>query len=443
MLLNELLSSLNLGRMPESPITGVSIDSRHVSPGHLFVAIKGPHFDGHAFIPEAINKGAVAVLCEYIVPHVTSPQWLVPNTIQSLGTIAAAYRKSLSDLRVIALTGSNGKTTVKEMIASCLPSPSFATKGNLNNHLGVPLSLLGLNNQHKSAVFELGANHAGDIAYTVGMVLPHVTLINNIAPAHIGEFGSIDGVARAKGEIHAGLLSGGTAVVNADDVYAHAWDALFEDKQVVRFSVKTPETIHASDIDLSSVEGPAFRLVTPEGDAMVQLQVPGIHNVSNALAACACLRALGVSHEAVATGLSLFTGVSGRMSYRLGKSDAVVIDDTYNANLRSVLAALEVLAARPGRRIFVFGDMGELGDFSHEHHEAVGRAAKTFGIDKLLACGEHSRATVVAFGEGARHYLTKEALVSHLMPCLDTSTTVLVKGSRSSAMEKIVHELIV
>ena len=429
--------------MSELPITGVSIDSRNVVPGHLFVAIKGPNFDGHTFIPEAIKKGAVAVLCEHVVPDVLVPQWIVSDPVHALGFIATAYRQCLPSLPVIALTGSNGKTTVKEMIASCLPQPSFSTKGNLNNYLGVPLSLLCLNEKHKTAVFELGASRVGDIAYTVDMVRPQVALINNIAPAHIGEFGSIEGVVHAKGEIYEGLLPGGPAVVNADDVYAHSWDDVLTDKQVVRFSLKMPETIHARDIDLSCVEGASFRLVTPEGDAMVQLQVPGLHNVSNALAACACLRAVGVPYDAVAAGLSVFTGVSGRMTYCLGKSDALVIDDTYNANLRSVLAALEVLAARPGRRIFVFGDMGELGGFSQAHHEAVGRAAKTFGIDELFACGEHSRATVVAFGEGARHYLSKDALVSHLMPCLDTSTTVLVKGSRSSAMEKIVHEIII
>ena len=303
--------------------------------------------------------------------------------------------------------------------------------------------MLRLTKEHQFAVFELGASHIGDIAYTVAIVQPHVTLINNIAPAHIGEFGSIDGVARAKGEIHAGLLPGGTAVINADDAYAHAWDEVLADRHVIRFSVNETERIYATHINLSGVNGSSFNLVTPEGEARVHLQVPGIHNISNALAACACLQALNIPLLDIAAGLSSFTGVPGRMAYRLGKSDALIIDDTYNANLRSVLAALDVLATRPGRRIFVFGDMGELGSFSQEHHEEVGRAAKRLGIDELFSFGVHSRATTHAFGEKGMHYDSKNALIDHLSSFLNASTTVLVKGSRSSAMEQIVNELVI
>ncbi|MFZ4077756.1 MAG: UDP-N-acetylmuramoyl-tripeptide--D-alanyl-D-alanine ligase, partial [Legionellaceae bacterium] len=280
MTVDDIASVLELTGMTGPLVSGFSIDSRQVQPGQLFVAIKGPNFDGHDFILEAVAKGAIAVLCEHAVPNLAVPQGVVQDTVKALSQLATAHRKRLSSLRVIALTGSNGKTTVKEMIASLLPQPSFSTLGNLNNHLGVPLNVLKLTENHRSAVFELGANQAGDVAYTVAMVQPHVTLINNIAPAHIGGFGSIDGVARAKGEIHAGLLPGGTAVINADDAYAHAWDALLQDKQCLRFSVKTPEFIHARDIHLDDALGASFTLVTPEGEARVQLQVPGLHNVS-------------------------------------------------------------------------------------------------------------------------------------------------------------------
>lgn len=440
MKLSEIALALNLKDISNVSLRGISIDTRKIQPGDLFVAIKGPHFDGHDFIQEAVSKGAAAVLCQSRNAQVNIPQLVVPDTVEALRMAATRHREQLTALKVIALTGSNGKTTVKEMIASILPQPSFATLGNLNNHLGVPLNVLQLTPEHRYAVFELGASQMGDIAYTVAMVQPQVTLINNIAPAHIGGFGSIEGVARAKGEIHAGLSSKGTAIINADDAFAHAWDDLLKNKKVIHFSLKDPETIHAQEIN---VQDASFVLVTPTGAEKVQLQVPGLHNIANALAAAACLFALDLPLADIAVGLSRFRGVTGRLTYRSGKERAVIIDDTYNANLRSVLAALDVLAARPGRRVFVFGDMGELGPYSQSHHEEVGRTAKQLGIDELLGCGQESRATVDAFGAHGRHYATQADLIAHLLPELNASTTVLVKGSRSSAMEKIVHALVV
>ena len=425
----------------ESLVQGVCIDSRQAKPRQLFVAIRGESFDGHNFIKQAVEQGAIAVLCSQSISGVNVPQWVVPDTIAALATMATFYRQQ-HKCPVIALTGSNGKTTVKEMIAAILPQPSHATKGNLNNHIGVPLSVLALRPESRSAVFELGANHQGEIAHCVAIVQPEVTLINNIAPAHVEGFGSIEGVAKAKGEIHQGLMAGGTAVINDDDAYAHYWDAHLVGKKILRFSVTKPVDIYARSLTFDAEGRGHFQLVTPHGEAWVELQVPGQHNVSNALAAAACTTAIHISLADIAAALSAFTGVSGRMTYRSGKHNAVIIDDTYNANLRSTLAALDVLAKRKGRRIFVFGDMGELGEFSQQHHQDVGLAARSHGIDLLLTCGTHSRWATSAFGDVAQHYAAQDNLVQDLLKQLDEETTVLVKGSRSSAMEQVVRQLL-
>ena len=441
MKLSEITTALNLPLLQDRLLTGICIDSRQLKPGNLFVAIRGERFDGHQFIHQVIAGGAAAILCSQVTQGISIPQLLVEDTVQALAIIAAAYRKKLS-CAVIALTGSNGKTTVKEMIATILPKPSFATPGNLNNHIGVPLSVLQLQEDHRYAVFELGANHQGEIAHTVAIVQPQVTLINNIAPAHIEGFGSIEGVARAKGEIHQGLDVAGTAVINEDDPYAHYWDKLLGNRNTLRFSVVHPADIYARDITFNADGCGQFVLVLPQGESWIELQVAGMHNVRNALAASACAHALGVSLSNIEAGLRQFQGVQGRMTFLHGKNNAMIIDDTYNANLRSSLTAIEVLANRKGRRIFVFGDMGELGEWSEQHHQEVGRAALQSGIDMLMTCGSHSEMAARAYGDKAKHYLHQEELVGDLLDQLDENTTVLVKGSRSSKMEKIVHELV-
>lgn len=441
MTLDEIAAWLQLPPTAAIPLTGVSIDSRTIQPGHLFVAMKGEHFDGHDFIENACQKGAAAILCSRPLERLPIPQLVMPCPLDALAVIATCHRKRLG-CEVIALTGSNGKTTVKEMIATLLPPPAFATPGNLNNHIGVPLSLLKLTPQHRYAVFELGANHLGEIAHTVSMVKPKVTLINNVAPAHLEGFGSFEGVVRAKGEIHQGLPPEGIAVINADDPSAHAWDQSLTGKKIVRFSIKQPETVYARDVELRGVLGSHFIVVTPEGEFPIELRVPGIHNVSNAVAAMTCVRALGLSLAEAGERLAQFGGVPGRLAIRRGKCQSSIIDDTYNANLKSVLAALDVLAAQEGRRILVLGDLGELGAHSQAHHEEIGLAAKARGIDQLLTCGRHSLATTEAFGDAATHYETQHALLSDLMGQLDARTTVLIKGSRSSAMDRIVKELI-
>ncbi|QLZ70147.1 UDP-N-acetylmuramoyl-tripeptide--D-alanyl-D- alanine ligase [Legionella sp. PC1000] len=422
-------------------LTGICTDSRELKPGSLFIAIQGERFDGHDFIKEAETRGAVAAVVNHAVDGVHIPQFVVPDPIQALAKIAAAHRQNIH-CPVIALTGSNGKTTTKEMIAAILPAPSHATKGNFNNHIGAPLSILQLNSTHRYAVFELGANHPGEIAHTVAVVHPDVTLINNIAPAHVEGFGSIDGVARAKGEIHQGLSLAGIAVVNDDDAYAHFWDELLIDKKVLRFSLDHVADIYAQDVVLDANGCGQFSLIVPNGQADIHLKVPGLHNVRNALAAAACCHAVGISIKEIQNGLNCFGGVKGRLTILEGKNNSIVIDDTYNANLRSVLAALEVLAEHPGKKIFVFGDMGELGIWASQHHQEVGFAARRLGIDQLLSCGSNSKLAAEAFGAGGEHFTNQEQLVQNLVEKLSPNTVVLVKGSRSSAMEKIVHQLI-
>lgn len=439
--LNTIAALLSQSCQLTTDITGVCTDSRTIQPGNLFIAIEGEHFDGHDFIKEVENKGASAVVVKRHIDGVTIPQFVVPDPLMALARIAAAHRQEIH-CPVIALTGSNGKTTVKEMIAAILPSPSHATKGNLNNHIGAPLSVMGLTKQHQYAVFELGANHPGEIAHTVAIVHPDVTLINNIAPAHVEGFGSIDGVARAKGEIHQGLSPAGTAIVNDDDAYAHFWDNFLTDKKVLRFSTQHPADIYAQDIRIDTHGRAHFSLIVPKGHIDIELQIPGLHNVRNALAAAACCYAVGISLPVIQKGLNHFCGVKGRMTVLQGRNQATVIDDTYNANLRSVLTALEVLAERPGKKVFVFGDMGELGAWSDQHHKEVGLAARQLGIDKLMTCGSHSMLASDAFGNGAQHFSNKDDLVQVVSKELEPDTTILVKGSRSSAMEKIVQKLL-
>ncbi|KTD22195.1 UDP-N-acetylmuramoyl-tripeptide--D-alanyl-D-alanine ligase [Legionella lansingensis] len=439
--LNHLAELLGVTCSQNDLITGVCIDSRQLKPGNLFVAIKGERFDGHDFIEEAVAKGAIAVVCSRANKKVAVPQFVVADTLQALAKIAIGHRETIH-CPIIALTGSNGKTTVKEMIAAILPKPSLATPGNLNNHIGAPLSVLQLNAQHRYAVFELGANHVGEIAYTAAIVRPHVALINNIAPAHIGEFGSIDGVANTKGEIYQSLNANGTAVVNDDDDYAHFWDAKLTGKKVLRFSLTKPVDVYARNISYNEDGCAKFELVLPTGHAQITLHVPGEHTVRNALAAACCCYAVGIPLADITQGLSHFRGVPGRMTLLKGKNQSLVIDDTYNANLRSVLAAVAVLAKRQGRRILVLGDMGELGDWTQQHHEEVGHAAQRQGIDLLLTCGVHSIHTSKAFGSSAKHYKSQEDLAQDLLSKLDENTTVLIKGSRSAAMEKIVRQLV-
>lgn len=440
--LNTIAALLAQNCILDTEVTGVSIDSRDIKPGYLFFALQGERVDGHDFIQNAAENGAVAAIVQHFQDNITIPQFVVADPLASLVKIAAAYRQDFH-CPIIALTGSNGKTTTKEMIAHIFPKPSHATKGNLNNHIGVPLSILQMQNTHRYAVFELGANHPGEIKQTVALVNPDVTLINNIAPAHVEGFGSIDGVARAKGEIHQGLSATGTAVINDDDTYAHYWDEILHNKKVLRFSLEHSSDVSAKDIKLDHKGCASFTLILPNSHCEIRLQVPGLHNVRNALAAAACCYAVGVAIQDIEKGLNHFRGVKGRLTVCAGVNQSTIIDDTYNANLRSVLAALEVLSTRSGKKIFVFGDMGELGSWADQHHKEVGLAAKRLGIDGFLSYGQKSKLASESFGSNGEHYNDQEVLAEKLRSRLDENTVVLVKGSRSSAMEKIVDKLLI
>lgn len=431
---------LGVACQQDAPITDFAIDSRLVKPGTLFLAIQGEHLDGHDFAHDAQHNGAAGILCSRPIADLSIPELLVNDVAHALGLIGQYHRQQFS-IPIIALTGSNGKTSVKEMIHSILPKPALATEGNLNNHLGAPLSLLKLNHEHLAAVFELGANHVGEIAYTSHLVHPDVALVNNIAPAHIGEFGSIEAIAQTKGEIFNSLPAHGTAVVNDDDSYAHTWDKNIGERRIVRFSRQHPADVFADNITTNAKGCATFTLHLQQTTAEISLQVPGMHNVSNALAAAACCCAIGITPEKIIHGLENFQGVQGRLTFLKGLRGSTIIDDTYNANLRSALAAIEVLAKQPGKKILILGDMKELGPHTDEHHEAVGKAAKNQHIEKLYTCGQHTQSSTEVFGEGGVHCSSQSELIELLKPMLNENTTVLVKGSRSATMEHVVAAL--
>ncbi|TXF13177.1 UDP-N-acetylmuramoyl-tripeptide--D-alanyl-D-alanine ligase [Pelomicrobium methylotrophicum] len=429
--------------------SGVATDSRSVGPGELFVALRGPRFDGHAFVAAAAERGAAAALVEAAwADGITGlgplPLLVATDTRLALGRLARAWRARFS-LPVVALTGSSGKTTVKEMLAAVLAEAAaaedavLATRGNLNNDIGVPLTLLRLRETHRYAVVEMGMNHAGEIAYLTRLAEPVVALINNAGRAHLEGLGSVEAVARAKGEIFEGLRDGGIAVINADDAYAGLWRKLAGSRRVIDFGLERPAAVGA-EAQLRP-EGTELLLRLPDGTARTRLAVPGLHNVRNALAAAAVAVALNVPPEAIGRGLAKFRGIPGRLTRVAAIHGATLIDDTYNANPDSVKAALAVLAAVPGTRLFVLGDMGELGASTVPLHEEIGRAARDARIDGLYALGEHSRHAVRAYGPGARHFERIEELLAEVENRLAPDVTVLVKGSRFMRMERVVQGL--
>ena len=422
-------------------ILGVTTDSRRVSPGELFVALVGERFDGHGFVEEAIRRGAVAALVSRRVQaSLPAPQVVVEDTRIGLGKLAAHWRARFA-VPMVALTGSNGKTTVKEMIASILArhvgarEAVLATEGNLNNDIGMPLTLLGLRERHRYAVIEMGMNHLGEIDYLTRIARPDVALVNNAHRAHVGMLGSVEAVARAKGEIYAGLSASGIALVNADDPFADYWKGLNAGHRVITFGVDRTADVHAG------AEGSSARFVIP-GDAFaVPLQVAGEHNLRNAAAACAAAYALGIASKSIQAGLAAFAGVPGRLQRRRGVKGALLIDDTYNANPESMQAAIAVLAAEAGRRILVMGDMGELGAEAPAMHAEVGAFAASRRIDALLALGSDSAHAVKSFGAAGRHFESPDALVTAATEQAAPGVVLLVKGSRFMQMERVADRL--
>lgn len=412
----------------------VSTDSRSIQSGDLFVALRGERFDGHDYVADCLQRGAAAAMVSQPVAGDAS-QLVVGDTRLALGQLAAYWRRKFI-MPLAAVTGSNGKTTVKEMLASILRAAAgsddavLATQGNLNNDIGLPLTLLKLDAGHRFAVVEMGMNHAGEIAYLTNIAKPAVALINNALPAHLEGLGSVEGVARAKGEIFQGLATDGTAIINADDAFAQLWQQLAVPHRVLTFGLD-----HQADISanyLLRADGSEITLKTPQGPAVLNLPAAGLHNVRNALAATAAALAMGVSLDAVVGGLQHFTGAKGRLQRKAGLHGATIIDDTYNANPASMRAAIDVLAACPGTRVLVLGDMGELGADADRLHAEIGQYAKAAKLDGLLTLGEMSHAY------GGQHFDSPEALAEGLKQQLTAHTTVLVKGSRFMRMERVV-----
>ncbi|MDD2057492.1 UDP-N-acetylmuramoyl-tripeptide--D-alanyl-D-alanine ligase [Pseudomonas sp. GD03860] len=427
----------------DATFTGVSIDSRAIVAGQLFVALAGPRFDGHDYLNDVQAKGAVAALVEREVTGTDLPQLLVADTRLALGQLGALNRAAF-DKPVAAITGSSGKTTVKEMLASILRTRGsvLATRGNLNNDLGAPLTLLELAPEHTAAVIELGASRIGEIAYTVGLTKPQVALINNAGTAHVGEFGGPEKIVEAKGEILEGLGQDGVAVLNLDDKAFETWKKRAGNHRVLTFALSNGAAdFHASAITHDERGCPAFDLHGPIGSAPVQLNLLGTHNVSNALAAAAAAHAFGVSLAGIVEGLNNVQPVKGRTVVHMTASGLRVIDDTYNANPTSMCAAVDILAGFSGRTVLVLGDIGELGQWAEEGHRQVGDYAKD-KVSALYAVGPNMAHAVAAFGTNARHFANQADLIDAV--CADeqaTNTTILIKGSRSAAMENVVAAL--
>ena len=425
----------------DAVFTGVCHDTRNLQRGDLYVAIKGERFDGHNFLAEAIAAGATGALLardmETPLPYVR-----VPNTRLALGNLGAFWRNQFQ-IPVIAITGSNGKTTVKEMIGAMLgeTGPGCVTRGNLNNDIGVPLTLARMRASDRFAVIEMGMNHFGEIEYLSRLTRPTVALITNAGAAHLAGVGTVEGVARAKGEIFAGLRTAGTAVLNADDEFFPLWKTLVGKHRSLTFGLDHPADVSA-DYRLTDSGSLMHLKTTTHGELDMRVPLLGRHNVMNALAGAGAAIAAGASLEQIKTGLEKLRAVSGRLEVKPGISGARVIDDTYNANPASVAAGLQVLRDFTGERVLVLGDMGELGPSAADIHFRVGELAARLGIQRLFALGELSRVAVGAFGKGARHFETAEALVEALQDSLHADMTVLVKGSRMMRMERIVAGIV-
>ncbi|MGD9598917.1 MAG: UDP-N-acetylmuramoyl-tripeptide--D-alanyl-D-alanine ligase [Steroidobacteraceae bacterium] len=423
--------------------TGVSTDTRTLATGDLFIALKGPRFDASEFAGVAAAAGAAAVVvpAEQAVPVA---QIVVSDTLAALARASAAWRGRFA-IPVVGVAGSNGKTTAKEMTAAILGAagPCLATQGNLNNHIGVPVTLLRLDPAHAFAVIEIGANHPGEVAALAALARPRIGLVTNAGAEHLEGFGSLEGVARAEGELFAALDPAGVAIVNADDAFAGLWRSMTR-ARIVTFGLAEGADFHARDI--ATEVGPAgfatrFRLHAPAGAAGIRLQLAGRHNVANALAAAAAAMAAGASLEHVAAGLATMRAVAGRLDFRTARSGAWLIDDSYNANPASMRAGIDVLADLGGRRWLAIGDMGELGVHAEAAHVDIGRYARERGIERLLATGPLSALAVEAFGAGARWFPDAESLSRELATTLAADVRVLIKGSRMNRLERVVEAL--
>ena len=428
----------------DRPYGCVSTDSRTLKPGALFVALRGPNFDGTAFVQAAAAQGAIGALVERETPGAL-PQVVVADPLRALQELARNWRMGFT-LPVVAVAGSNGKTTAKEMTSAILSrmGPCMATRGNLNNHIGVPVTLMRLESSHRSAVVEMGANRIGDVAELMKLAQPTVGLITNAGAEHLEGFGSLDGVAKGEGETVSQLEAGGTAVINADDAYADYWRGVSGAGRIVTFGVRKSADFTAKNVKQGIERGEfatRFTLSSPLGECSIMLKAGGAHNVGNALAAAAAAGAAGAALQDIAAGLGDFRAVSGRLQLKAGMRDSWIIDDSYNANPSSVRAGLEVLRSLAGATWLVLGDMAELGESSQDSHAHVGTFARDCGIKRLFAFGPLSSRAVETFGPGAEWFADAESLTRRLQAELSPGVTVLIKGSRINRLERVVQAL--
>jgi UDP-N-acetylmuramoyl-tripeptide--D-alanyl-D-alanine ligase len=418
--------------------TGVSTDTRTIAQGDLFVALRGERFDGHDFLKTAASAKAAATMVDSAYRgEYPLPALVVSDTRRSLGDLARYWRARFAPA-LIAVTGSNGKTTVKEMLAAILRRHAgeesiLYTKGNLNNDIGLPLTLLRLRHAHRWCAIELGMNHKGEIAYLAGIARPTVALVNNAQREHLEFMRSVEEVAAENGSVYDALPPDGVAVVNADDPQADYFRSRAGARRTVEFGLDGAPVTGRYKLERLSSE---IRVRTPAGEADATLAIPGLHNVRNALAAAACAFAVGIEAATIAQGLSAFRPYAGRLQVKKAPSGATVIDDSYNANPDSVRAAIDILATSPAPTALVLGDMGEVGDKGPEFHREVGQYAREKGVSQLLALGDATRHSVEAFGAGARHFSSVDELVPNI-----EAKTVLVKGSRFMKMERVVAAL--
>ena len=421
----------------------VNTDTRTLAAGELFVALRGERFDAHNFLTEAAAKNVCGFVVEKYDATIALPQLIVSDTLLALGQIAALNRLAFQK-PVLAITGSSGKTTVKTMLADILLECGnvHATKGNLNNHIGVPLTLLQLNAEHDFAVIEMGASAIGEIAYLCSLAKPQVTMINNVMPAHIQGFGSIEGVAQAKGEIYQALNKSDIAVINIDDPFSTQWLANLSAKPVCVSLNSSNADCFAKNIS-SAINSIHFDLHIHGEKIAIQLNALGEHSVRNALMAAAMAYTVGANLQQIQLGLSSFSPVGGRMSRHACADGALIIDDSYNANPGSVRAAIDVLAAYSGQRILVLGDLGELGEHTAELHAELGRYARAKNIDHFYTLGSLTHYASCEFGaqEGQHHFTDREALINQLKKLTSANTTILIKGSRSAKMDLVVSAL--
>ncbi len=426
-------------------VCSFSINTRTLAKADLYIAIKGQRFDGHSFIDKAEAAGASAVLVEQ-KGDTKLAQIIVKDSHLALAELAKLWKKK-AKVKTVAITGSNGKTTVKEMIAAILSvgAQVLFTQGNLNNDIGVPLTLLKLQEQHQYAVIEMGANHSGEIAYSSEYAQADVAVITNVGAAHIEGFGSLDGVANAKGEIFAALGSNGIAILNKDDHYYDLWTEIAKGKRIVSFGLNESADVTAKEIKLNVKQGEfasRFRLLTTKGDIDIKLGLAGQHNVVNALAAAASCLAFGVELSQIKQGLEQMKAVTGRLQPLVGKQAKLVIDDTYNANPSSVKVALEVLMQCEGEPWFVMGALAEMGKDSIKKHKELGELIKSMKIARLLTIGSDAESTSHSFGRGAVFFQTQTELIAYLEQELQGNETVLIKGSRSQKMETVVEAIV-